>query len=312
MTLHISSIGVFLTLLLLPFLIERCYSFEINASQGQAPKFSRNDLLEFSLNLEFLEAELFLNGATGKGLDSVAPSLAQGGPPPVGGKLAKLDPLAKDVIYQFALQEVGHIRAIKSVVRGPFPRPLINISIGVFAEVMDAAFGRPLLPSFDPYANSINFFLASYVIPYVGLTGYVGLAEQLQDSLAKRLVASLLGVESGQDAVIRTFLYERKGEVVVPYNVTVAEFTNRISELRNRLGNKGTKDEGLVVPQSQGAEGKVSGNILAADNDSLSFARTPEEILRIVYGNGNERVAGGYFPNGGNGRIASYYLRRAT
>ena len=39
---------------------------------------------------------------------------------------------------------------------------------------MDNAFGKPLVPPFDPYANSLNFIIASYVIPYVGLTGYVG------------------------------------------------------------------------------------------------------------------------------------------
>jgi len=33
--------------------------------------------------------------------------------------------------------------------------------------------GNTFLP-FDPYANDINFLLVSYLIPYVGLTGYVG------------------------------------------------------------------------------------------------------------------------------------------
>lgn len=58
-------------------------------------------------------------------------------------------------------------------------------------------------------------------------------------------MARLLGVESGQDAVIRALLYERALEMVHPYGIAVAEFTNRILVLRNKQGHEGTKDEGL-------------------------------------------------------------------
>lgn len=68
------------------------------------------DLVEFPLNLEFLEAEFFLYGTYGYGLDKVAPNLTKGGPPPVGGRRAHLDPLTRDIIMQFAWQEVGHLR----------------------------------------------------------------------------------------------------------------------------------------------------------------------------------------------------------
>ncbi|RXH71837.1 hypothetical protein DVH24_025338 [Malus domestica] len=214
------------------------------------------DLLEFPLNLEYLEAEFFLYGSLGYGLDKVYPSLAQGGPSPIGAKKAHLDHFTRDVIEQFGWQEVGHLRAIKKTVKG-FPRPLLNISAASFAH----------------------------------------------------LVAGLLGVESGQDAVIRALLYQRAELKVEPYGITVAEFTNRISELRNKLGHEGLKDEGLVVPKHLGAEGKVSGNILVGDEYSLACGRTPEEILRIVYGSGNEHVPGSFYPKGADGRIAKSYLK---
>ncbi|KAM1066308.1 hypothetical protein ACFX2H_021480 [Malus domestica] len=256
------------------------------------------DLLEFPLNLEYLEAEFFLYGSLGYGLDKVYPSLAQGGPSPIGAKKAHLDHFTRDVIEQFGWQEVGHLRAIKKTVKG-FPRPLLNISAASFAHVFDSAFGSPLNPPFDPYANSINYLLASYIIPFPNLQG----------ATSKRLVAGLLGVESGQDAVIRALLYQRAELKVEPYGITVAEFTNRISELRNKLGHEGLKDEGLVVPKHLGAEGKVSGNILVGDEYSLACGRTPEEILRIVYGSGNEHVPGGFYPKGADGRIAKSYLK---
>ncbi|XP_030508310.1 desiccation-related protein PCC13-62-like [Cannabis sativa] len=299
-----TNILALLLMFLIVVIIPKC---ECSDNYGSVPN-SDVDLLEFPLNLEYLEAEFFLFGALGYGLDKVAPNLSKGGPPPIGAKKANLDSLTKDIILQFGWQEVGHLRAIQNTVKG-FPRPLLNLSSSSFAQVMDSAFGRKLRPPFDPYANSINFLLASYLVPYVGLTGYVGANPKLKGSTSKRLVGGLLGVESGQDAVIRALLYERAMTKVKPYGITVADFTNRISDLRNQLGHGGLKDEGLVVPPFQGAEGRVAGNVLAGDRYSLSYGRTPEEILRIVYGgNGDEHVVGGFYPKGANGHIATSYL----
>ncbi|XP_045792100.1 desiccation-related protein PCC13-62-like [Trifolium pratense] len=153
------------------------------------------------------------------------------------------------------------------------------------------------------YANDINFLLASYLIPYVGLTGYVGVNPILQNPTYNQLVAGLLGVESGQDAVIRTLLYERHALKVKSYRVSVAEFTDCISNLRNILGNGGLKDVGLSI-----VDISTVGNILVGDESSLSYPRTPAEILRIIYGSGHESVPGGFFPKGGNGLIPRSHL----
>ncbi|KAJ6966204.1 desiccation-related protein PCC13-62-like [Populus alba x Populus x berolinensis] len=120
------------------------------------------DLIQFPLNLEFLEAEFFLNGALGHGLDAFEPGFAAGGPPD---------------------------RAIITTVGG-VPRPLYDLS----PEDTLAPFHTwPTPPS-------------------------------------RSLVASLLGVDSGQDAVIRTLLYEKAYEKVLPYNINCGlEFTNAIS-----------------------------------------------------------------------------------
>ncbi|KAF5806174.1 hypothetical protein HanRHA438_Chr05g0227361 [Helianthus annuus] len=266
------------------------------------------DLLEFPLNLEYFEAEYFLFGSTGKGLDSVEPRLAAGGPRPIGAKQANLSLLIKDVITQFAYQEVGHLRAIKKIVKG-FPRPLLNLSAQSFGTVMNAAVGKPLSPPFDPYANDLNYLISCYVIPYVGLTGYVGANPKLESPVSRKLVAGLLGVESGQDAVIRSLLYEQADEKVSPYKMTVGEFTQKISQLRDKLGKDGVKDEGLDVPIQLGPEKKTQGNVLAGDQDSLAYGRTPQEILRIVYGTGDEKAPGGFYPKGGDGVIAKGYLK---
>jgi hypothetical protein len=91
----------------------------------------------------------------------------------------------------------------------------------------------------------------------------------------------LLGVEVGQDAVFRGLLLERLGETVPPYrNITVVEFTDRVSPLSNRLGRCRVKDKGLTVPRELGA---ICTNVLSTDWDSLSYPRTPAELLRILY-----------------------------
>ncbi|XP_030543325.1 desiccation-related protein PCC13-62-like [Rhodamnia argentea] len=267
------------------------------------------ELIHVAMNLEFLEAEFFLYGALGRGLDGIAPHLALGGPPPAGGERANLDPLVRRIIEEFGYEEVGHLRAIYTTVGG-IQRPLIDISAHKFAMMVDEALGHRLWPPFDPYLDTVNYLLASYLIPYVGLTGYVGVIPNLSNFTTKALVAGLLGVESGQDAVIRTLLYERALEKVAPYDITVAEFTNLFSILRNKLGMCGIKDEGIVVPPVLGAEQRTETNVLSANKMSLSYPRTPQEVLRVVYGTGDEHVPGGFFPNGANGEIARRFLEK--
>ncbi|KAJ4771857.1 Desiccation-related protein PCC13-62 [Rhynchospora pubera] len=285
-----------------------CLFLAVPTTKGQNPFLPQSDvdLLEFPLNLEYLEAEFFLWGSLGYGLDQVEPNLTGGGPPPIGGKIANLDPRTRDIVLQFAYQEVGHLRAIKNTVNG-FPRPLLDISADNFAKIINDALKQTLNPP-PTCANRLNYLLASYIIPYVGLTGYVGANSKLQSAQAKRLVAGLLGVESAQDAVIRTLLYEQPLQKVKPYDITVADFTDRISKLRNTIGKQGLKDEGLIVPLELGAEGRISGNVIAGDRDSVAYDRSPEEVLRIVYGTGNESVPGGFLPQGGGGQIARSYL----
>ncbi|KAK3407400.1 hypothetical protein EUGRSUZ_K03461 [Eucalyptus grandis] len=272
-------------------------------------KASDVDRVQFAMNLEFLEAEFFLRGSLGQGLDSIAPYLAQGGPPPVGGAKADLDPITRRIIEEFGYQEVGHLRAIYTRVGG-IRRPLLNLSAQNFETLFDRAVGRQLQPPFNPYGNTVNYLLASYVIPYVGLVGYVGTIPFLESYNSKSLVASLLGVESGQDAVLRTLLYERADEKVEPYNMTVAEFTGHLSRLRNELAMCGLKDEGIMVPKELGAENRTTSNVLSADVYSVSYSRTPPEILRIIYNSGSEYKPGGFYPEGGNGRIAQSFLKK--
>ncbi|PIA48876.1 hypothetical protein AQUCO_01300048v1 [Aquilegia coerulea] len=203
-------------------------------------------------------------------------------------------------------------RAIRKLVGG-FPRPLMDLSATHFADLMDSAIGVPLQPSFNPYFDDTNFLLASYFLPYISLTNYVGTNPLLNGTSSKRLLAGLLGVEAGQDTIIRTILYHRSLQPLFPYDYNVAEITYLLSRLRDRLGNaKSRKDDGVIVPSRDKISGNAGmttlGNIINADNDFTSFSRTPWEILRIVYETGSASRPGGFFPIGANGTIAQFYM----
>ncbi|XP_062230778.1 ferritin-like catalase Nec2 [Phragmites australis] len=268
--------------------------------------------LQFLLNAKFVEAEWFLHCALGRGVDFLDRNLSAGGPRPVGARRADLDFRTTEIAAELGYQEVGHIRAIRQSVGG-FPRPAIDLSDDRFAMIMDEAMGARLDPPFDPYASTVNFLIASYILPHVTAAATMGISSTLMGYLSKRLQASILAVEAGQDAVIRLLLYQRADEAVPPYQGhTVADFTRRISDWRNRMSGCGAKDEGVkVLDRQQGAERRTISNILGAGEDSLGFHRTPAEVLRILYGSRNEQIPGGFLPRGANGTIARGFFQLA-
>lgn len=83
-------------------------SFHFMTASGQAANDS--DFLEFMLNLEYLDGEFYSYGVFGNDLDSISPNLSQGGPRPIGGQKANLEPLVTEIIKEFAYEQVGHIR----------------------------------------------------------------------------------------------------------------------------------------------------------------------------------------------------------
>ena len=63
----------------------------------------------------------------------------------------------------------------------------MDLSAKNFGNVVNKAFKCELKPPFDPYRDSLSYMLASYIIPYMGLTGYVGANPQIAGFLSKRV-----------------------------------------------------------------------------------------------------------------------------
>lgn len=78
------------------------------------------------------------------------------------------------------------LRALRDTV-GLIERPLMNLSAAAFATVFNNALNTTLDPPFDPYASTIAYMMACYVIPYVGLVGYVGANPQIEGYVIKRV-----------------------------------------------------------------------------------------------------------------------------
>ncbi|KAA0068016.1 desiccation-related protein PCC13-62-like [Cucumis melo var. makuwa] len=266
--------------------------------------YSDNDVLQFSRNIQFLNAEFFHCGATGESIDAYDPSLAAGGPPPLGCQRANLDPMSRRMVEEFALEEVGNLRVLAKFIEGPvIPRPLLDLTKETIGRLIGKAFDPPLSPPFDPYRNPLHYFILCNFITYTGLTGLVASAPTFISREDRTVVARFEAMEAGQNAICRQYLYQRSNDRVLPYQITVAEFTNHTSELANRLGRCGMKDEGVIVPRLLGAENRTESNILAADSNSLTYTRTIPELMRILQGNENESEPGGFFPKGANGDI---------
>ncbi|KAK9945639.1 hypothetical protein M0R45_011143 [Rubus argutus] len=262
--------SVFLVLLALHFSrIHQVMSLIITPPNCKPIEATDVDRVQFALNLEFCQAEYFLYGTFGKGLDSISPNLTAGGPPPIGvQKALLLNPEVARISEEIAYQQVGNIRSIFETVGG-FPRPLLNLSVTLWALLFDLALKKPLIPPFNPYRNSLSFLLAAYAMPDLAQTSYVSSISSFTTNSSSSLASKLLAIKAGQSAVIRTLLYQNATQFVPPYQITVAEFTKAISELTN-----------ILEP----------------------------EILRIVYGTGNEHLPSGFFPKGANGKIARSYI----
>ena len=107
--------------------------------------------------------------------------------------------------------------------------------------------------------------------------------------------AGILAVEAYHAGIVRLALYEQRA-VVTPYNVTVETIVDAIAALRDSVDGSQMDDVGIVADDG-------TSMLVPVNSNALAFARTPEEVLPIVYLGGTGK--GGFFPNGVNGYFAS-------
>jgi hypothetical protein len=266
------------------------------STRAFAQTVSDADILNFALNLEYLEAQFYSFAVFGSGLpnSSLTGTGTQG--PVTGGRQVNFtDPLVAQYAREIARDEIAHVNFLRRVLgTAAVSQPAIDIGSdpnGAFSTAARAAGLIGAGQSFDPYANDENFLLGAFIFEDVGVTAYKGAAPLLANKTFTEAAAGILAVEAYHAAIVRTTLF-RKG-IQTP---ALIDATERISAARDSLDNPQDVDQGIAPI------GDAS-NIVPVDANALVFGRTTGDVLNIVYLNAGAVPRGGFFPNGVNGNI---------
>lgn len=229
------------------------------------------DVLQFALNLEYLEAEFYTVATTGQTID-VAYGIGIDGSgntgPTTGGNAVNF---SNNLVYtQTIAQQIGNDeRAHVTLLRGaltqagiqPIAKPAINL--GALAS-FGAGFG-----------NEAQFLVLARVFEDIGVTAYAGAAAvpSVASSPYIGTAARILAVE--------------------------AEHAGNIRLQIARLNIPTFKLDGVDIPPPFTGTDFIS----ADDTTGLVSVRTPGQVLFLAYGLAANATSGGFFPNGVNGNL---------
>lgn len=255
-----------------------------NAATAAATPISDASILNFALNLEYLEAEFYSRAVHGVGLaDNMVGG--KGTPGPVTGGRAV--PFKTRLIRQYAQEIAGDEAAHVTFLRGALgsaavARPAIDLTASFNAAAAAAGLG----PTFDPFASEENFLLGAFIFEDVGVTAYKGASPFITNKTYLEAAAGILAVEAYHAGIIRSNLY----------NLGLEAPAHKISIARDSLDGPSDDDQGLTRNGGMG-------NMVPTDNNGIVYSRTPGSVLNIVYLNNKSVKSGGFFPAGVNGEL---------
>jgi hypothetical protein len=255
-----------------------------SADAAAAP--SDGAILNFALNLEYLEAEFYAHAVFGHGLDHGL-TTGKGNHGKVrGGRMVNWQtPNIRRYATEIAHDEVSHVRFLRSALKGAkVARPAIDLRSSFTAAARAAGLVGPH-QSFDPYANENNFLLAAFLFEDVGVTAYKGAAPLISNKAYLEAAAGILAVEAYHAGIVRTNLYA-KG---------LMGAVKAISAARDSLDGTSNDDQGIGGPRHS--------NLVPTDGNSIVYSRTAARVLNIVYLSPKMVRKGGFFPAGVNGSI---------
>ncbi len=278
------------------------------------------DVLNFALNLEYLEAQFYAYAAFGVGLNASlltgtgAPgTVATGTGAGFPRQVAFTDPVVQQYAREIAIDEVAHVAFLRSALgTSAVAQPAINISGGTAAApgafslaaraagVVDTTNGV-----FDPYADDNSFLLGAYIFEDVGVSAYKGAAPLIGNKLYLEAAAGILAAEAYHAGLIRTLLYRKGLQTPNPITALITG-ANKISDARDSLDGTVTNATiNVIGDDDQGITGSdaTMSNIVPTDANGLAFSRSTGQVLNIVYLSKAAVSLGGFFPAGVNGSL---------
>lgn len=255
------------------------------------------DILNFALNLEYLEAQFYSYAALGVGLAGAKLTGTGTQGAVIGGRKVNFtDPVVSQYAQEIAADEITHVDFLRRQLgSSAVAQPAIDVGgtdpNGAFSSAARAAGLVGAGVAFDPYASDENFLLGAFIFEDVGVTAYKGASPLLTSKVFLEAAAGLLAAEAYHAGLVRTVLYA-KG-IATPSLRTSAD---RISDARDSLDGPSDDDQGISLRG-------VQSNIVPTDNNGLAYSRTAAAVLNIVFLNKLAVDRGGFFPAGVNGPI---------
>jgi hypothetical protein len=258
------------------------------AAQTSTP--TDTDILNFALNLEYLEAQFYTLATTGKTIDQVGVGVT-GGDGSAGGKVTVKSnpmvpfqtPLLQKFAMELATEEQNHVTFLRTALTtSAVAMPNIDLQNSFNALAQAAGLGS----SFDPFASESNFLLGAFIFEDVGVTAYLGAAGLISNKTYLDKAAGIMAVEAYHAGSIR--------QRVFAAGTAAQQAATAIANTRAKLDGTGNDDVGVGV--SGGAA-----TVVDADSNAMAFSRTAAQVLKIVYGGGSG--GGAFYPNGLNGNI---------
>ena len=220
------------------------------------------DILNFALNLEYLEAEFYTVAVTGQNISAfgVATTGSGNAGQTSGGSrvpFSTSDPTIRRHAEELAVNERTHVSLLQNSITAfggtPIAKPAINLGA--------LGFG---------FNSETEFLQLARIFEEIGVSAYGGAASLLTNKTVVDYAARILAVESEHAGAIRLLI-------------------NRYSVLTTALDGKD-----LQPPPSGGVR-------FPLDANSLTFTRTPGQVLYLSFGGVANATAGGFFPSGVNG-----------
>jgi len=269
-----------------------------SATTASAANYSDADILNFALNLEYLEAEYYLRAVTGTGLSSAdigsSPGATTG-----GSQVNFTDPNLMAYAMEIAADELAHVQFLRSAHTAAGATPVDKPAIDLMNSFNAAASAAGIGSSFNPFSDQTSFLLGAFIFEDVGVTAYNGAVTYLlanNNTTILSAAAAIHATEAYHAAEIRTLLVYMDAQTPSAGLLSTA---GKISALRGAASAASGGTMAEVVPTSK--------TIVACDSNGLIYPRNTTQVLDIVYLNASGKAAtsGGFYPNGLNGTITA-------